>query len=89
MSPMLRLSGIFIASGHPTCSSFSLDFFFFGMYVMYINIYIYLHILMYKEKNHAHTFPRPPILGCHEMGFTCLDRAHSASSVRGVFRRSS
>jgi hypothetical protein len=42
MSPTLRLSGIFIASGHPTCSSFSLAFFFFGMYAMYIYIYIYI-----------------------------------------------
>jgi hypothetical protein len=87
VSPTLSLSSVFTTSGHLACYSFPL---FYGVYAMYIYmcIYIYLHMLIYK-KNCALTFPRPPIPGCYEMGFSCLDGAHGASMVRAAFRRSS
>jgi hypothetical protein len=57
---------------------------FYGVYVMYINICIFTYVNV-QEKNHALTFPRPPIPGCCEMGFACLDQARGASLVKGAF----
>jgi hypothetical protein len=63
VSLTLSLSGIFTASGHLVCCSFSLDC--FGMYAMYINIYIYIYIFTYvnvQEKIMPLHFCVPPSL---------------------------
>jgi hypothetical protein len=61
VSPTLSLSGIFTASGHLVCCSFSLDC--FGMYAMYINIYIYIFTYVnVQEKIMPLHFCVPPSL---------------------------
>jgi hypothetical protein len=85
----LGLSDVTTASGHPTCYS-SPPAFVFGVYIVSINIciYIFLHMLMYKKKTMPLHF-RAPIPGYSEPGFPCLDHACNTSAVRGAYRRSS
>jgi hypothetical protein len=64
----------------------SVTFFAFGVYVLYI--FIFLHTLMYK-KIHVLIFPRSCFPSRSEMGFLGLGQMCGASPVKGTHHRSS